>query len=82
MKTYNIILDELKKMGSNEERREFLNAIVLNENIPRNDLRRIAYQIFIESNFVERYFTPGFKETLRFRLLYFIQTFKNLLRNI
>lgn len=82
MKTYNIILDELKKMDNNEERKEFLNAIVLNENIPTNDLRRIACQMFIESNFVERYFKPGFKETLKFRLVYFIQTFKNLLRNV
>lgn len=65
MKTFNLILSVLKQMDNNKERKEFLKSVVSDKNIPRDDLRRITCQTFIESNFVDSYFKPSIKEIIK-----------------
>lgn len=80
MKTFNMILSVLKQMKDNEERKDFLKSIVSDKNISRDDLRKITCQTFIESNFVENYFKPSFKEIVKSRLKIFPLIFKNKLK--
>lgn len=68
MKTHDMILSVLKQMENNIERKEFLNSILNDKNIPKDDLRKIACKTFIESNFVDNYFKVSFEEVVKFRL--------------
>ncbi|MGC5746831.1 hypothetical protein [Chryseobacterium sp. NFX27] len=80
MKTFNIILSVLKQMKDNQERKDFLKSVVSDKNISRDDLRRITCQTFIESNFVDNYFKPSFKEIVKSRLKILPKFFKNKLK--
>lgn len=68
MKTHEMILSVLKQMENNDERKEFLNSIVNDKNISKDDLRKIACKTFIESNFVDNYFKVTFEEIVKLRL--------------
>lgn len=81
MKTFNMILSDLKQMKDNEERKSFLQSIVSDKNISRDDLRKITCQTFIESNFIDNYFKPSFKEIAKSRLNIFLSIFKNKSKN-
>lgn len=54
-------------MNNNEERKEFLKSIVTDKNIPKDDLRKITCQTFIESNFVDSYFKLSLIEIVKLR---------------
>lgn len=81
MKTFNNVLSVLKQMKDNEQRKDFLKSVVSDKNISRDDLRRITCQTFIESNFVDNYFKPSFKEIVKSRLKIFPKFFKNKSKN-
>lgn len=76
MKTFNMILSVLKQMDNNKERKDFLNSIVSDKNIPKDDLRRITCKTFIESNFVDSYFKPSFKEIIKINFKLFLKKLK------
>jgi hypothetical protein len=76
MKTFNIILSALKQMENNKERKDFLNSIVSDQKIHRDDLRKITCKIFIESNFVDSYFKPSFKEIIKINFKHFLKKLK------
>lgn len=80
MKTFNSILSILKQMENNEERTDFLNLIVNDKNIPRDDLRKITCKTFIENNFVENYFKLSFVEIVKLRVKKLYQFFSKKLK--
>lgn len=72
-----MILSVLKQMNDNEERKDFLNSIVSDKNISGDDMRKITCKNILESNFVDNYFKPSFKEIVKSRLKIFPKIFKN-----
>ena len=55
MKELNQILKDLDNLSSNQSRKDYLLSICKNPNIKRHDLKRIACNILIENNFIEKY---------------------------
>ena len=69
MKELNQILKDLDNLSSNQSRKDYLLSICKNPNIKRHDLKRIACNILIENNFIEKYYRESFLVSLENLLL-------------
>lgn len=81
MKEYYQLIKELDNLPDNMARKKHLMDIKLNPLIPRQDLRRIACNIILESNFIENNYPIETKKKVKKILIYFakmlIKTKKN-----
>lgn len=81
MKEYYQLIKELDNLPDNMARKKHLMDIKLNPLIPRHDLRRIACNIILESNFIENNYPIETKKKVKKFFIYFakmlIKTKKN-----
>lgn len=71
MKEYFQLIKELDNLPDNMVREKYLMDIKKNPLIPRHDLRRIACNILLESNFIENNYPIETKKKLKKILTYF-----------
>ena len=65
MQELNDLIKDLDFMSNNEERIKYLYSIRCNPNLGRHELKRLACNILIADNFVEKYYRLSFKESLK-----------------
>jgi hypothetical protein len=58
------LIKQLDSLPNNTARKEFLNSIQRNPELSRHHLRRLACNILVQENFVEKYYKENFSETL------------------
>lgn len=74
------LIKELDNLSSNKERKEYIYSLLRNPNIPKDSLLRIACITVQEENFIDKYYTPHFKDLIKkgwFELLSFFIRFSN-----
>lgn len=76
MRELNQILTDLDNLPNNKSRRDFLLSICKNPDIKRHELKRIACNILIENNFIEKYYRESFLDSIQDRLLEKFSIFK------
>ncbi|MCT2410059.1 hypothetical protein NZD88_21085 [Chryseobacterium antibioticum] len=80
MKEYYQLINELDGLPDNKARNEFLISIKKNPLIPRHDFRRIACNILLEDNFIERNYKISILEKIKICLFKLNNYFAILLR--
>ncbi|SIT08771.1 hypothetical protein SAMN05421786_10590 [Chryseobacterium ureilyticum] len=79
------LIKHLDSLPNNTARKEFLNSIQRNPELSRHHLRRIACNILVQENFVDKYYRENFSKMLKklFSKIcsIFKEFFKALLRN-
>lgn len=65
MKELNELIRDLDFLSSNEERIKYLYSIRCNPNLGRHELKRLACNILIADNFVDKYYRLSFKESFK-----------------
>lgn len=58
------LIKQLDSLPNNTVRKEFLNSIQRNPELSRHHLRRLACNILVQENFVDKYYRENFSETL------------------
>ncbi|PVV56298.1 hypothetical protein DD829_11445 [Chryseobacterium sp. HMWF035] len=58
------LIKQLDSLPNNTARKEFLNSIQSNPELSRHHLRRLACNILVQENFVDKYYRENFSETL------------------
>ncbi|KMQ60782.1 hypothetical protein ACM40_13675 [Chryseobacterium sp. BLS98] len=58
------LIKQLDSLPNNTVRKEFLNSIQRNPELSRHHLRRLACNILVQENFVDKYYRENFIETL------------------
>ncbi len=58
------LIKQLDSLPNNTARKEFLNSIRRNPELSRHHLRRLACNILVQENFVDKYYRENFIETL------------------
>lgn len=76
MKEYYQLIKELDDIPDNLARKKYLMGIKQNPLIPRHDLRRIACNILLESNFIETNYPVRIKTRIKKILFFFTKISK------
>ncbi len=71
----NLIM-QLDYLPNNIARKEFLNSIQRNPELSRHHLRRLACNILVQENFVDKYYRENFSEMLKKLFSKIISIFK------
>lgn len=58
------LIKQLDSLPNNTVRKEFLNSIQRNPELSRHHLRRLACNILVQENFVDKYYRENFIEML------------------
>jgi hypothetical protein len=74
------LIKQLDSLPNNTARKEFLNSIQRNPELSRHHLRRLACNILVQENFVEKYYRENFSETLEKLFSKTISIFKRFLK--
>lgn len=78
------LIKQLDSLPNNTARKEFLNSIQRNPELSRHHLRRLACNILVQDNFVDKYYSEKFSEILKnffSKKFQFRRIFKALERN-
>ncbi len=79
------LIKQLDSLPNNTARKEFLNSIQRNPELSRHHLRRLACNILVQENFVDKYYRENFSEMLKNlfskTISIFQRIFKALMRN-
>lgn len=59
------LIKQLDSLSNNTARKEFLNSIQRNPELSRHHLRRLACNILVQENFVDKYYRENFIEMLK-----------------
>ncbi len=59
------LIKQLDSLPNNTARKEFLNSIQRNPELSRHHLRRLACNILVQDNFVDKYYRENFSEMLK-----------------
>lgn len=59
------LIKQLDSLSNNTVRKEFLNSIQRNPELSRHHLRRLACNILVQENFVDKYYRENFIEMLK-----------------
>ncbi|MFP3598214.1 hypothetical protein [Chryseobacterium sp. SIMBA_029] len=73
------LIKQLDSLPNNTARKEFLNSIQRNPELPRHHLRRLACNILVQENFVDKYYRKNFSETFEKLFSKTISIFKGFL---
>lgn len=74
------LIKQLDSLPNNTARKEFLNSIQRNPELSRHHLRRLACNILVHENFVDKYYRENFGEMLKKLFSKQFQFFKELLK--
>lgn len=79
------LIKQLDSLPNDTARKEFLNSIQRNPELSRHHLRRLACNILVQENFVDKYYRENFSEMLKNlfskTISIFQKIFKALMRN-
>jgi len=70
------LIKQLDCLPNNAARIEFLNSIQRNPELSRHHLRRLACNILVQENFVDKYYRENFSEMLKKLFSKIISIFK------
>lgn len=70
------LIKQLDSLPNNTARKEFLNFIQRNPELSRHHLRRLACNILVQENFVDKYYRENFSEMLKKLFSKIISIFK------
>jgi len=59
------LIKQLDSLPNNTTRKEFLNSIQRNPELSRHHLRRLACNILVQENFIDKYYRENFGEMLK-----------------
>ncbi|MCS3529603.1 hypothetical protein M2373_000967 [Chryseobacterium sp. JUb7] len=65
MKDLHQLITELDSLPDNFKRKQYLEDLVKDKNLPKHHNRRIACNILIEDNFIEKYYRKNIIELLK-----------------
>lgn len=74
------LIKQLDSLPNNTARKEFLNSIQRNPELSRHHLRRLACNILVQENFVDKYYRENFIETLEKLFSKTVSIFKGFLK--
>lgn len=74
------LIKQLDSLPNNTARKEFLNSIQRNPELSRHHLRRLACNILVQENFVEKYYRENFIEALEKLFSKTVSIFKGFLK--
>lgn len=74
------LIKHLDSLPNNTDRKEFLNSIQRNPELSRHHLRRLACNILVQENFVDKYYRENFSEMLKKLFSKQFQFFKGFLK--
>ncbi|MCD1118212.1 hypothetical protein [Chryseobacterium turcicum] len=74
------LIKQLDSLSNNTSRKEFLNSIQRNPELSRHHLRRLACNILVQENFVDKYYRENFGEMLKKLFSKIISIFKESLK--
>jgi len=74
------LIKQLDSLPNNTARKEFLNSIQRNPELSRHHLRRLACNILVQENFVDKYYRENFIERLEKLFSKTISIFKGFLK--
>lgn len=74
------LIKQLDSLPNNTARKEFLNSIQRNPELSRYHLRRLACNILVQENFVDKYYRENFSEMLKKLFSKIISIFKGFLK--
>lgn len=70
------LIKQLDSLSNNTARKEFLNSIQRNPELSKHHLRRLACNILVQENFVDKYYRENFSEMLKKLFSKIISIFK------
>jgi len=59
------LIKQLDSLPNNTARKDFLNSIQRDSELSRHHLRRLACNILVQENFVDKYYRENFSEMLK-----------------
>lgn len=74
------LIKQLDSLPNNTARKEFLNSIQRNPELSRHHLQRLACNILVQENFVDKYYRENFSETFEKLFSKTISIFKGFLK--
>lgn len=74
------LIKQLDSLPNNTARKEFLNSIQRNPELSKHHLRRLACNLLVQENFVDKYYRENFIETLEKLFSKTISIFKGFLK--
>ena len=74
------LIKQLDSLPNNTARKEFLNSIQRNSELSRHHLRRLACNILVQENFVDKYYRENFIEALEKLFSKTVSIFKGFLK--
>ncbi|KPH11853.1 hypothetical protein AMQ68_21090 [Chryseobacterium sp. ERMR1:04] len=75
------LIKQLDSLPNNTVRKDFLNSIQRDPELSRHHLRRLACNILVQENFVEKYYKKSLSEILKKFFSKQFQFFKRLLKS-
>ncbi|KQM62818.1 hypothetical protein ASE55_00030 [Chryseobacterium sp. Leaf201] len=76
------LIKQLDSLPNNTARKDFLNSIQRDPELSRHHLRRLACNILVQDNFVEKYYRVSFSEMLKKTFLKIISIFQKVIKRI
>lgn len=59
------LIKQLDSLPNNKTRKDFLNSIQRDPELPRHHVKRLACNILVQDNFIEKYYKVSFNEILK-----------------
>lgn len=59
------LIKKLDSLPNNTARKDFLNSIQRDPELPRHHLKRLACNILVQDNFIEKYYKVSFSEMFK-----------------